>query len=257
MIGERSRAWGERWRTDRGCPSRARSGSARSPSGRPARPRPAAGRARPAGRGEPADPRRGVRQPQPGDERHEPAGRGDAVGRPRAPGRRSATRATSTRWGWRRSSRSRSSPPSWPPRSSGPGTPRCGSPPGALANLYAFMATCEPGDTIIAPPAEIGGHVTHHGAGAAGLYGLQHRAGAGRRRPATPSTSTRCARWPARSGPTLITIGGSLNLFPHPVGRDPGDRRRGRRQGAVRRRAPVRHDRRPGLAATRSTRART
>ncbi|MDH5339001.1 MAG: serine hydroxymethyltransferase, partial [Rubrivivax sp.] len=44
---------------------------------------------------------------------------------------------------------------------------------GALANLYVFMATCQPGDTIIAPPPEIGGHVTHHGAGAAGLYGLR------------------------------------------------------------------------------------
>jgi glycine hydroxymethyltransferase len=43
---------------------------------------------------------------------------------------------------------------------------------GAMANLYAFMATCRPGDAIIAPPASIGGHVTHHGAGAAGLYGL-------------------------------------------------------------------------------------
>src|SRR6185312_4511397 len=32
---------------------------------------------------------------------------------------------------------------------------------GALANLYAFMATCRPGDTIIAPPPDIGGHVTH------------------------------------------------------------------------------------------------
>ena len=26
-------------------------------------------------------------------------------------------------------------------------------PSGAMANLYGFMATCEPGDTIIAPPA--------------------------------------------------------------------------------------------------------
>jgi glycine hydroxymethyltransferase len=43
---------------------------------------------------------------------------------------------------------------------------------GALANLYVFMATCKPGDTLIAPPADIGGHVTHHAAGAAGLYGL-------------------------------------------------------------------------------------
>ena len=46
-------------------------------------------------------------------------------------------------------------------------------PSGAIANLYAFMTTCKPGDTIIAPPATIGGHVTHHAAGCAGLYGLE------------------------------------------------------------------------------------
>ena len=45
-------------------------------------------------------------------------------------------------------------------------------PSGAMANLYGFMATCRPGDTIIVPPASIGGHVTHHRAGCAGLYGL-------------------------------------------------------------------------------------
>ena len=89
-------------------------------------------------------------------------------------------------------------------------------PSGAIANLYGFMATCKPGDTIIAPPAAIGGHVTHHVAGCAGLYGLrtieapvnadgytvdldQLRALAGTERP------------------KLITIGGSLNLFEHPV----------------------------------------
>ena len=38
-------------------------------------------------------------------------------------------------------------------------------PSGALANLYGFMAICQPGDTIIVPPASIGGHVTHHGPG--------------------------------------------------------------------------------------------
>ena len=32
---------------------------------------------------------------------------------------------------------------------------------GAMSNLYAFMATCKPGDHIIAPPASIGGPVTH------------------------------------------------------------------------------------------------
>jgi glycine hydroxymethyltransferase len=43
---------------------------------------------------------------------------------------------------------------------------------GAMANLYAFMATTKPGDRIIVPPASIGGHITHHAPGAAGLYGL-------------------------------------------------------------------------------------
>ncbi len=87
---------------------------------------------------------------------------------------------------------------------------------GALANLYAFMATTRPGDTIIAPPAAIGGHVTHHAAGAAGLYGLEvHPA------PIDPDSFTvdldglrRDAR---RLRPALLTIGGSLNLAPHPV----------------------------------------
>ena len=43
---------------------------------------------------------------------------------------------------------------------------------GALANLYVFMMAAKPGDAIIAPPPAIGGHVTHHGAGAAGFYGI-------------------------------------------------------------------------------------
>ncbi|TCT08672.1 serine hydroxymethyltransferase [Paralcaligenes ureilyticus] len=87
---------------------------------------------------------------------------------------------------------------------------------GALANLYAFMATTKPGDAIIVPPPSIGGHVTHHPAGAAGLYGLQvHSA---------PVDSTRYTvdvdrlRADAlRLRPKLITIGGSLNLFSHPI----------------------------------------
>ena len=40
---------------------------------------------------------------------------------------------------------------------------------GAMANLYGFMALTKPGDAIIVPPASIGGHVTHHGAGCADL----------------------------------------------------------------------------------------
>jgi len=87
---------------------------------------------------------------------------------------------------------------------------------GALANLYVFMATCRPGDTIIAPPPDIGGHVTHHAAGAAGLYGLNivHA-------PVLADGYTvdvQALRALAREvRPRLITAGGSLNLFPHPV----------------------------------------
>jgi glycine hydroxymethyltransferase len=87
---------------------------------------------------------------------------------------------------------------------------------GALANLYVFMATCRPGDTIIAPPPDIGGHVTHHGAGAAGLYGLKTVAAPVR--PDGYTVDVAALRLLAREvRPKLITAGGSLNLFPHPV----------------------------------------
>ncbi len=87
---------------------------------------------------------------------------------------------------------------------------------GSMANLYAFMATCAPGDAIIAPPASIGGHVTHHAAGAAGLFGLRIHAA-----PvdvANYTVDAEALRTMARQlRPKLITIGGSLNLFAHPV----------------------------------------
>ena len=87
---------------------------------------------------------------------------------------------------------------------------------GALANLYGFMALTKPGDTIIAPPASIGGHVTHHSDGCAGLYGLTtHPA------PVNADGYTldldRLRELARRTNPRLITIGGSLNLFAHPV----------------------------------------
>jgi glycine hydroxymethyltransferase len=87
---------------------------------------------------------------------------------------------------------------------------------GALANLYAFMATCRPGDAIIVPPAGVGGHVTHRGEGAAGLYGVKiHTA---------PLAADRysidvggLAELADTVRPRLITMGASLNLMPHPV----------------------------------------
>lgn len=87
---------------------------------------------------------------------------------------------------------------------------------GALANLYAFMSTTQPGDAVIVPPASLGGHVTHHQNGAAGLYGLQiHQAPVDERGCAPDLHGLRELAYRVR--PKLITIGGSLNLFPHPV----------------------------------------
>jgi glycine hydroxymethyltransferase len=89
-------------------------------------------------------------------------------------------------------------------------------PSGAMANLYAFMATCSPGDRIIVPPAQIGGHVTHHPSGAAGLYRLQiHEAPVDAARYSVDLAGLRALALEIR--PRLITVGGSLNLFVHPV----------------------------------------
>ncbi len=91
-------------------------------------------------------------------------------------------------------------------------------PSGAIANLYGFMACCRPGDTIIAPPASIGGHVTHHGAGCAGLFGLETVDA-----PVSADGYTvdidALAKLARALRPGLITLGASLNLFEHPVAR--------------------------------------
>ena len=87
---------------------------------------------------------------------------------------------------------------------------------GALANLYGFMALTKPGDAIIAPPGAVGGHVTHHAAGCAGLYGLHsHPAPVNADGYSVDLAALRSLA--QRVKPKLITIGGSLNLFPHPV----------------------------------------
>lgn len=89
-------------------------------------------------------------------------------------------------------------------------------PSGAMANLYGFMATCRPGDTIIAPPASVGGHVTHHQTGCAGLFGLKTVDA-----PVDSDGYTvdvdGLRRLANEVRPALITIGSSLNLFEHPV----------------------------------------
>ncbi len=89
-------------------------------------------------------------------------------------------------------------------------------PSGAIANLYAFMACCKPGDAVIVPSPAVGGHVTHHDAGVAGLYGLTiHHAPVAADRYTVDVDGL--AALAAEVQPALITIGGSLNLTPHPV----------------------------------------
>ena len=91
---------------------------------------------------------------------------------------------------------------------------RCAS--GAMANLYGFMALAQPGDAIIAPPPAVGGHVTHHKAGCAGLYGLvTHDAPVNADGYTVDLEGLRALALRVR--PKVITIGGSLNLFAHPV----------------------------------------
>jgi glycine hydroxymethyltransferase len=90
------------------------------------------------------------------------------------------------------------------------------TPSGAIANLMGFMATCRPGDTIIAPPASIGGHVTHHAPGCAGLYGLTTlEAPVAADGYTVDVDALRTLAHKVR--PRLITLGASLNLSEHPV----------------------------------------
>jgi glycine hydroxymethyltransferase len=87
---------------------------------------------------------------------------------------------------------------------------------GAIANLYAFMMAAKAGDRIIVPPPAIGGHVTHHNAGCAGRYGLEiHTAAVDADGYTVDLAALRTQAHAIH--PKLITIGGSLNLFAHPV----------------------------------------
>jgi glycine hydroxymethyltransferase len=89
-------------------------------------------------------------------------------------------------------------------------------PSGAIANLYAFMVAARPGDAIIVPSPAVGGHVTHHMAGCAGLYGLDIHAAPIDADGYTVDVAR--LRELARSiRPKMITIGSSLNLLPHPI----------------------------------------
>jgi glycine hydroxymethyltransferase len=85
---------------------------------------------------------------------------------------------------------------------------------GSLANLYAYMATCQPGDAIMAFSDAAAGHPTHHEIGAAGLYGLKvHDVPFDIARMDIDVDALRDAA--RRIRPRLIIVAGSMCLFPY------------------------------------------
>lgn len=89
-------------------------------------------------------------------------------------------------------------------------------PSGSIANLYAYLATCAPGDAVVAFPPAFAGHVTHHEPGAAGLYRL--RVLEMPMSPATMSIDLDALRALVhRERPRLLIVGGSMCLYPYPV----------------------------------------
>jgi len=87
---------------------------------------------------------------------------------------------------------------------------------GSLANLYAYMATCRPGDAIMAFSDAAAGHPTHHEIGAAGLYGLKvHDVPFDTARMDVDIDALRDAA--RRIRPRLIIVAGSMCLFPYNV----------------------------------------
>ena len=91
-------------------------------------------------------------------------------------------------------------------------------PSGAIANLYAFMATCRARGTpsSLRRPASGARHATTRQAAPPDVPPENHP-GTSRPRSSSPSTWTRCAALARDLGPKLITIGASLNLYPHPA----------------------------------------
>lgn len=85
---------------------------------------------------------------------------------------------------------------------------------GSLANLYTYMATCQPGDAIMAFSDAAAGHPTHHAIGAAGLYGLKvHDVPFDVARMDVDADALLDAA--KRIRPKLIIVAGSMCLFPY------------------------------------------
>ena len=88
---------------------------------------------------------------------------------------------------------------------------------GSLANLYAFVAVCRPGDAVLALSDGAAGHVTHHVDGAAGWYGLvTHNIAFDH--DTMDVDLAMLAEQAKRLRPRLIIVAGSMCLFPYAVG---------------------------------------
>jgi glycine hydroxymethyltransferase len=85
-----------------------------------------------------------------------------------------------------------------------------------LANLAAYTALAEPGDTIMVLPGWAGGHLSHHAVGAAGVRGL-HVAELPYDVHALDVDVERLDAALERAAPVLVVIGGSLMLRAHRV----------------------------------------
>ncbi len=89
-------------------------------------------------------------------------------------------------------------------------------PSGSIANQYVYLATCRPGDNVIAFSDAAAGHVTHHAAGAAGWLGLvTHDASWDDSR--MDIDLDRFAEQVEQIRPRLVIVAGSMCLFPYAV----------------------------------------
>ncbi|MCK5109255.1 MAG: aminotransferase class V-fold PLP-dependent enzyme, partial [Methanosarcinales archaeon] len=87
---------------------------------------------------------------------------------------------------------------------------------GVNANIAAFFALADPGDTIISLEVPQGGHISHVRYSAAGVRGLRVIA-----HPFDPEImnidTDRMVAMIRETKPRIVLLGGSLFLFPHPV----------------------------------------
>ncbi|MCX8204607.1 MAG: serine hydroxymethyltransferase [Candidatus Nezhaarchaeota archaeon] len=87
---------------------------------------------------------------------------------------------------------------------------------GALANLAVFFAAAKPGDSMLSLSIPEGGHVSCSEVGAAGCRGLKVYPLPLNREDMTIDLDA-LARLIEDASPRIVTLGGSLILFPHPV----------------------------------------